>query len=68
MTTDDILSDYVGAKLSGMEIKDAPSTEEGLYCHDVQFLEVQTDRGSFTMSSRMSTTASMQATVNESDS
>ena len=51
MTTDDILSDYVGAKLSGMEIKDAPSTEEGLYCHDVQFLEVQTDRGSFTMSS-----------------
>lgn len=51
MTTDDNLSDYVGAMLVGMEIKEAPCIEEEFDCHDVQFLEVQTDRGSFTMSS-----------------
>ncbi len=51
MRTDDNLADYVGAKFLGAEIKDAPD-EYGEYGeHEVQFLEVQTDRGVFTMAS-----------------
>lgn len=51
MRTDDNLADFVGAKLLGAELKEAPGIEtEGEY-HEVQFLEVQTDRGVFTMAS-----------------
>lgn len=49
MTTDDDLSEYVGAKLLDAEIKDAPSVENEYEEHEVQFLEVKTDRGVFTM-------------------
>lgn len=51
MRTDDKLSDFVGAKLLGAEIKDAPNIEAGYETHEVQFLEVKTDKGSFVMSS-----------------
>lgn len=49
MRTDDNLSDYIGAKLLGAEIKEAPSVEDEYGEHDVQFLELKTDRGVFTM-------------------
>lgn len=53
MRTDDSLSEYVGAKLLGAEIKEAPDVQEDddWNVHEVQFLEVQTDRGVFTMAS-----------------
>jgi hypothetical protein len=60
MRTDDNLADYVGAKLLGAEIKEAPNEadeadeadeHEVHEVHEVQFLEVQTDRGVFTMAS-----------------
>jgi hypothetical protein len=49
MRTDDSLIDYVGAKLLGAEIKKAPNVADEYGEHEVQFLEVQTDRGEFTM-------------------
>ena len=52
MTTDDDLSYYVGSKLLGAEIRDAPTGDEKDYDHDdhdVQFLLVNTDKGTFTM-------------------
>lgn len=52
MSTDDDLSEFIGAKLLGAAIKDAPDVDDyewGL--HEVQFLEVKTDRGVFTMAS-----------------
>lgn len=53
MQTDDKLDEFAGAKLTGIEIKDAPDVEgeDDYGDHEVQFLEVQTDRGVFTMSS-----------------
>lgn len=53
MRTDDYLETFVGAKFIGAEIKEAPSIKDNEYggCHDVQFLEIQTDRGVFTMAS-----------------
>jgi len=53
MHTDDDLSLFVGAKLLGAETKDAPNVvdDDDYGEHEVQFLEVQTDRGVFTMSS-----------------
>jgi hypothetical protein len=51
MRTDDNLADYVGAKLLGAEIKEAPSIAAEYDEHEVQFLEVRTDRGVFTMAS-----------------
>ena len=53
MRTDDNLTEYVGAKLLGAEIKEAPDVndQDGWGDHEVQFLEVQTDRGVFTMAS-----------------
>lgn len=51
MRTDDNLADYVGAKLLGAEIKEAPSEACEYGDHEVQFLEVQTDKGVFTMAS-----------------
>lgn len=49
MRTDDDLASFVGAKLTGMELKDAPNMPYEDGDHEVQFLEVQTDRGVFTM-------------------
>lgn len=52
MQTDDDLDSFVGATLLGAEIKDGPEVEdESSEVHEVQFLEVKTDRGSFTMAS-----------------
>lgn len=51
MRTDDDLSEFVGAKLLGAEIKEAPNMPDGYGEHEVQFLEVKTDRGVFTMAS-----------------
>jgi len=52
MRTDDDLTEFVGTKFLGVEIKEAPSIE-GEYGeqHEVQFLEVKTDKGVFTMAS-----------------
>lgn len=52
MRTDDDLSDYVGSKLLGAVLKCAPDLQDDDGdVHEVQFLEVQTDRGVFTMAS-----------------
>lgn len=51
MRTDDELSDYVGAKLLGAEIKEAPNIDAEYERHEVEFLEVKTDKGVFTMAS-----------------
>lgn len=53
MTTDDDLMLFSGAKLVGIEVKDAPDVAnydaDYDHCHEVQFLEVITNRGCFTM-------------------
>ena len=53
MRTDDNLAEFVGAKLLGAEIKGAPPVkdDDDYGEHEVEFLEVQTDRGVFTMTS-----------------
>jgi hypothetical protein len=51
MRTDDDLPHFIGAKLTGLEIKEAPDEPDEYGDHEVQFLEVQTDRGVFTMAS-----------------
>jgi hypothetical protein len=51
MRTDDNLGGFIGAKLLGAEIKEAPSIESEYDSHEVQFLEIKTDRGVFTMAS-----------------
>lgn len=51
MRTDDDLPHYVGAKLTGLELKEAPNEPDEYGEHEVQFLEVQTDKGVFTMAS-----------------
>jgi hypothetical protein len=49
MRTDDNLNDYIGAKFLGLEVKDAPEVEDDYGTHEVQFLEIQTSKGVFTM-------------------
>lgn len=49
MRTNDDMQHFVGAKLTGLEIKEAPNEPNEYGDHEVQFLEVQTDRGVFTM-------------------
>lgn len=51
MRTDDDMQHFIGAKLTGLEIKEAPNEPDEYGDHEVQFLEVQTDRGVFTMAS-----------------
>jgi hypothetical protein len=53
MRTDDNLGEFVGAKLLGAEIKEAPDAKDEDECgrHEVQFLEIKTDLGVFTMAS-----------------
>jgi hypothetical protein len=47
MTTDDDLSYFAGAKLLGAELKDAPNVPHEWGVHEVQFLEIKTDKGVF---------------------
>lgn len=52
MRTDDDLTHFIGATLVDAEIKDAPNVEDDEYGeHEVQFLEVKTSKGCFTMAS-----------------
>lgn len=51
MVTEDDLSLYSGAMLVNIEVRDAPDMEDEYdNVHEVQFLEVMTNRGCFTMS------------------
>jgi len=50
MRTDDHLSDFIGSKFLGAELKSAPDIDDS-ECHEVQFLEIKTDKGGFVMSS-----------------
>ena len=50
MRTDDVLEEYDGAILLDFELKDAPDIEdEWGEVHEVQFLDVKTDKGIFQM-------------------
>jgi hypothetical protein len=51
MRTDDDLNDLVGGIFLGAELKEAPEVETQYDVHEVQFLEVKTDKGSIVMSS-----------------
>ena len=51
MNTDDDLSYFAGAKLLGFELKDAPNENTEYDSHEIQFLDVTTDKGVFQMSS-----------------
>lgn len=56
MQTDDDLPYYVGATFNGIELRDAPDvTSDEPYAeeHQVQFLVVLTDRGTFSMASHV---------------
>jgi len=51
MQTDDDLNEFAGAVLMDVEIKDAPDAEDDYgEVHEVQFLDVKTDKGVFQMS------------------
>lgn len=50
MRTDDKLGEMKGQFFQYASIKEAPNIDDG-ECHEVQFLEIQTDRQTFTMSS-----------------
>jgi hypothetical protein len=52
MRTDDNLDDFIGAKLIGAELKpveNVDTSNESNEVHEIQFLEIQTNRGVFTM-------------------
>jgi len=52
MRTDDDLTHFIGATFTGAELKPvitAPAEEEWTEPHEIQFLEIPPDRGSFTM-------------------
>lgn len=51
MRTDDDLNDLVGCKLLGLELKEAPTVMDDWSEHEIQFLEVKTDKGCVTMAS-----------------
>lgn len=51
MMTDDTPSEFVGAVFLGAEIKEAPSVACDYGDHEIEFLEVKTDKGVFTMAS-----------------
>lgn len=51
MRTDDKLEEFAGAALLGAEIKEGPPIADNGYAHEVQFLEIKTSKGSFTMAS-----------------
>jgi hypothetical protein len=49
MTTDDNLSDFNGATLLDLELKSADDIDNGWEVHEIQFLDVKTSNGVFTM-------------------
>lgn len=49
MTTDDNLSDFNGAVLLDLELKSADDIDNGWEVHEIQFLDVKTSNGVFTM-------------------
>ena len=53
MRTDDILTEFIGATLLYFELKDAPSTQDREWddVHEIQFLDVKTDKGVFQIAS-----------------
>ena len=51
MSTDDNLNDYTGAVLLDFELKRGPEVECEYGDHEIQFLDVKTDKGVFQMSS-----------------
>jgi hypothetical protein len=51
MRTDDDLTYFIGAQLLDAEVKDAPNMPDEWGDHEVQFLEVKTSKGCFTMAS-----------------
>lgn len=53
MTTDDSLSSLAGDKLVSILVKDGPSEEVDYNHHDIQFLEIQTDKGFVTVSTHV---------------
>jgi hypothetical protein len=50
MRTDDDLTAFKGAVFTNIELKNAPEVEDDYGSHEVQFLEITTDKGSFVMS------------------
>jgi hypothetical protein len=50
MGTDDDLSEYEGAKLLDLELKEVPDENREYDVHEIQFLDVKTDKGVFQMS------------------
>jgi hypothetical protein len=51
MTTDDDIQSFVGAKFLNAELRDAPNIPDDYGDHEVQFLLINTDKGTFTMES-----------------
>ena len=49
MTTDDDLSDFNGATLLDFELKSVDDVDDGYDVHEIQFLDVKTSEGVFTM-------------------
>lgn len=49
MTTDDDLSYYSGAILQKIEVKEGPDVDEEYDVHEIEFLEIETSKGSFQM-------------------
>ena len=49
MVTDDDLSVFSGEKFIDVELKSAPNIQDENEEHEVQFLEIKTDKGSFVM-------------------
>lgn len=47
LTTDDNLSDYIGAEYLGYEEKPAEYVDEGYDVHEIMFLDVNTSKGTF---------------------
>lgn len=49
MVTADDLTEYINAKLLGVELKEAPNQQDVCVVHEVQFLDIKTDKGVFQM-------------------
>ena len=49
MTSDDDIQNFVGTKFLNAEIREAPNVEDEYGCHEVQFLLINTDKGTFTI-------------------
>ena len=49
MRTDDDLNEYAGSVFMDVELKEAPDQDAGGEVHEVQFLDIKTDKGIFQM-------------------